>query len=145
MTTRLSDRQAEVDRRYIQMEHHRATLTAAQDAAEQAAWACKNNFDTTTDKAREARQELKEFTEALRPWRRELLLAVFVVAGFGALLGAFVHSAMAEIAAWLCRCFPPTNTELSTKNAATWADGEESLRWPTVPLIAWCGQWTAKE
>ena len=34
MTTRLSDRQAEVDRRYIQMEHHRATLTAAQDAAE---------------------------------------------------------------------------------------------------------------
>ena len=45
----------------------------------------------------------------------------------------------------LCRCFPPTNTELSTKNAATWADGEESLRWPTVPFIAWCGQWTAKE
>ena len=40
-----------------------------------------------------------------------------------------------------CRCFPPTNTELS----ATWTDGEESLRWPTVPLIAWCGQWTAQE
>ena len=81
MTTRLSDRHAEVDRRYIQMEHHRATLTAAQDAAEQAARACKNNYDTTTDMVRAARQELKEFAEALRPWRKELLLTVFVVAG----------------------------------------------------------------
>ena len=101
MTTRLSDRQAEVDRRYIQMEHHRATLTAAQDAAEQAARACKNNYDTTTDMVRAARQELKEFAEALRPWRKELLLTVFVVAGFGGFLGAFVHGLMAEIAAWL--------------------------------------------
>ena len=101
MTTRLSDRQAEVDRRYIQMEHHRATLTAAQDAAEQATRAATNNYNSLTDKAREARQALQEFIEDIRPWRRELLLAVFVVAGLGALLGAFVHSAMAEIAAWL--------------------------------------------
>ena len=48
MTKRLSDRQAEVTRLYVEMEHHRATLTAAQDAAEHAAVVCKNNFDTLT-------------------------------------------------------------------------------------------------
>ena len=83
------------------MDHHRASLTGAQDAAEHAALSATNNCDSLIDKAREARQALQEFIEGIRPWRRELLLAVFVVAGFGALLGAFVHSAMAEIAAWL--------------------------------------------
>ena len=101
MTKGLSDRQAEVDQRYIQMEHHRATLTAAQDAAEHAAWACKNNYDSTTDAIRDARQELKELIESLRPWRKELLLAVFVFAGLGAIIGSFFHAVMAEIAAWL--------------------------------------------
>ena len=46
-----------------------AGVTAAQDAAEHAAWACKNNYDSTTDAIRDARQELKELIESLRPWR----------------------------------------------------------------------------
>ena len=78
-----------------------AGVTAAQDAAEHAAWACKNNYDSTTDAIRDARQELKELIESLRPWRKELLLAVFVFAGLGAIIGSFFHAVMAEIAAWL--------------------------------------------
>ena len=43
-----------------------------------------------------------------------------------------------------CRCLPPTNTDCSPKNAKNWADGENSVQWPTVPRISWCGQWKAK-
>ena len=96
MTKRLSDRQAEVDQRYVQMEHHRATLTAAQDAAEHAAVVCKNNFDTLTyavqnERAERiaARKDVKEFRQDVKHLRSSLVyvfwtwgLIVAVVASF---------------------------------------------------------------
>ena len=83
MTTRLSDRHAEVDRRYIQMEHHRATLTAAQDAAEQAARACKNNYDTTTDMCEQFGQIPAPAGDTFREIRTRFVFEVHPRAGGG--------------------------------------------------------------
>ena len=43
-------------RLYVEMEHHRATLTGAQQAAEKEAWAATNNYNSLTDTIREERQ-----------------------------------------------------------------------------------------
>ena len=83
MTKRLSDRQAEVDQRHIQIEHHRATLTAAQDAAEHAAVVCKNNLDTLTYAVQKYRAEVTAAQGDLQQLRgdvkslRTSLLTVF--------------------------------------------------------------------
>ena len=63
MTQTQSDRLKDVQRQYAAMEHHTATLQQAQQAAEQAARAAENNYNSLTDKCREefrVRQQVLE-------------------------------------------------------------------------------------
>ena len=108
MTKRLSDRQAEVTRLYVEMEHHRATLTAAQDAAEHAAVVCKNNFDTLTHAIQNERAERIAAREDVKRLRSSLVyvfltwgLIVAVVASFLAgMMNQITASLWAALRAW---------------------------------------------
>ena len=108
MTKRLSDRQAEVDQRYVQMEHHRATLTAAQDAAEHAAVVCKNNFDTLTyavqnERAERiaARKDVKEFRQDVKHLRSSLVYVFWTWGLSVAVVASFLAGMMNQITASL--------------------------------------------
>ena len=101
MTTRLSDRQAEVDRRYIQMEHHRATLTAAQDAAEQAARAAETQYNTLTYKC-EQEIRVREQGMAVLKLERSFIISLTVIAGA---VGALAAGLTSEAARWLWATF----------------------------------------
>ena len=104
MTKRLSDRQAEVDQWYVQMEHHRATLTATQDAAV----VCKNNFDTLTyaiqnERAERiaARKDVKEFRQDVKYLRSSLVYVFWTWGLIVAVVASFLAGMMNQTAASL--------------------------------------------
>ena len=109
MTTRLSDRQAEVDRRYIQMEHHRATLTAAQDAAE-------TQYNTL---AYQCEQEIRvrQQVMAVLKLERRFIISLTVFAGA---IGALAAGLTSEAARWLWATFLALVSSGGATVAAWW-------------------------
>ena len=92
-------------RLYVEMEHHRATLTGAQQAAEKEAWAATNNYNSLTDTIREERQARKDLTEDITQLRSSLVNVFLTWGLFVAVGGAFLAGMMNQITRWLWAAF----------------------------------------
>ena len=90
MTPPLSDRLKDVQRQYVEMDHHLASIQNAARAAE-------HNYRTLTDKCREEVHLRQQVIEGLK-YERTMLLCMAVLAGA---FGAFGAGLMSEAARWL--------------------------------------------